>query len=88
MSGYLKNKFKHHTAINSTFVHFPMQHMADQLVMRLKSAVLEIKGDLSTIKDQFRKGVTMDSHNQLDSKLDSIICFNNLKIPGRGEEGT
>jgi hypothetical protein len=34
------------------------------------------------------KGVTMDSHNQLDSKLDTDIFLNNLKTPGRGEKTT
>jgi hypothetical protein len=62
--------------------------MADQLAMGLKSAVSKIKGDLSTVKNQIRKGVTMDSHNQLDSKLDTVICLDNLKAPGWDEKAT
>ncbi len=63
MRGYLKDKIKHHTTINSTFVHFLTQHMTDQLAMGLKSGMSKIKGDLSTIKDQIRNRATMDSHN-------------------------
>ncbi len=88
MSRYLKDKFKHNMAINRTFIHFLMQHMVDQPAMGLKSTAFEIKGDLSTVKDQIRKGLTMNSHNQLDSKLDAAICLNNLKTPGWGEKAT
>jgi hypothetical protein len=56
--------------------------------MGLKRAVSKIKGDLSTTKDQIRKGATMDSHNQLDRKLDAIICLNSLKTLGHGKKAT
>ncbi len=62
--------------------------MADPSPLGLKSTVPKIKGDLSTVKDQIRKGVTMDSHNQLDSKLDTVIYLNNLKTPGHGKKAT
>ncbi len=36
MAGYLKEKFRHHQALNSTFVQFLTWHMADQSAIASK----------------------------------------------------
>jgi hypothetical protein len=49
MSGYLKEKFRHHQALNSTFVCFLTRHIADQLAIGLKSTIDQLKKEISKL---------------------------------------
>ncbi len=78
MAGYLKEKFRHHQALNSTFIQFLTQHMADQLAIGLKPSVDHLKKEVSKFKGG-KATVSLDTFNKLDSKVSVLIRFNNLK---------
>jgi hypothetical protein len=86
VNGYLREKFHHHQAINSTFIHFLMHHMADQTLVGLKGTVDSLKGSvaeldmkLKALKMDGSKKVTQEIFNCLESKLENVISANNLK---------
>jgi hypothetical protein len=58
MTGYLKEKFCHHQGINSTFVRFLTQHMADQSALDLKSTVDALNSGVKAIKTNCAKSST------------------------------
>jgi hypothetical protein len=78
MSGYLKEKFRHHQALNSTLAHFLTWHMADQSGIGLKSTVHQLKKEISELKGG-KATVSLDAFNKLDSKVSMLIRLNNLK---------
>ncbi len=78
MSGYLKEKFRHHQALNSTFVCFLTRHMADQLAISLKLTIDQLKKEISKLKGG-KATVSLDAFNKLDSKISMLIWLNNLK---------
>jgi hypothetical protein len=78
MAGYLKEKFRHHQALNSTFVRFLTRHMADQLAIGLKMSVDHLKKEVSKLKGG-KATVSLDTFNKLDSKVSALIRLNNLK---------
>jgi hypothetical protein len=78
MAGYLKEKFRHHQALNSTFVRFLTRHMADQLAIGLKTSVDHLKKEISKLKSG-KATVSLDTFNKLDGKVSALIRLNNLK---------
>ena len=76
MTGYLKEKFRHHQAINSTFVHFLTRHMADQLALRLKSTVDALNAEVKALKTKCAKKVGETVFNKLDSKVTQLVRLN------------
>jgi hypothetical protein len=78
MAGYLKEKFRHHQALNSTFVRFLTRHMADQSAIGLKTSVDHLK-KVSELKGG-KATVSLNTFNKLDSKASVLIRLDNLKI--------
>jgi hypothetical protein len=66
MLEYLKEKFRHHQALNSMFVCFLTWHMADQLAIGLKSTVDQLKKEISKLKGG-NATVALNAFNKLDS---------------------
>ena len=78
MSAYHKDKFRHHHALNSTFVRFLTRHMADQTALGLKKEVDKLKSEIADLKGA-KTPASLDSFNKLDSRVGTIIRLNNLK---------
>ena len=78
MSAYLKDKFHHHCALNSTFVRFLTRHMADQTALGLKKEVGKLKSEVTDLK-RAKTPASLDSFNKLNGKVGTIIRLNNLK---------
>jgi hypothetical protein len=78
MAEYLKEKFRHHQALNSMLVRFLTRHMADQLAIGLKTSVDHLKKEVSELKGG-KATVSFDTFNKLDSKVSALISLNNLK---------
>ncbi len=78
MAGYLKEKFRHHQALNSTFIRFLPRYMADQSAIGLKTSVDHLKKEVSKLKGG-KATVSLDTFNKLDSKVSVLIRLNNLK---------
>ena len=62
MEGYLKDKFRLHQAINSTFICFLTRHMVDQTLAGLKGTVegfekrvTELTTEVASLYDNLRK---------------------------------
>ncbi len=86
MNGYLKGKFRHHQAINSTFVRFLTRHMADQSALGLKSTVDALNSEVKAIKTECAKKVSETVFNKLDSKVTQLIRLNNLTLNEEGQK--
>jgi len=70
MESYLKNKFRHHPAISSTFVCFLTQHMASQSSdsARISALTNQVKMLVANVKSR----VTQEQFNKLDSKVEKL----------------
>ena len=86
MDGYLREKFRRHQAINSTFIRFLTRHMADQTAIGLKTTVDNLKTAVAELEKKVKaheadgsKKVTQEMFNRLESKLENVIKVNNLK---------
>jgi hypothetical protein len=86
MDSYLREKFWRHQAINSTFIRFLTQHMADQTSVGLKATVDNLKASVAELEKKVKaqesdgsKKVTQDMFNWLESKLENIVKAKNLK---------
>ena len=95
MEGYLKDKFRLHQAINSTFIRFLTRHMADQTSAGLKGTVegfektvTDLNNKVSTLTTDCGKKVTQDMFNCLETKSNKIVDVNNLKKPPGGGDLT
>jgi hypothetical protein len=79
MEGYLKDKFRLHQAINSTFIRFLTRHMADQMSAGLKGTT-----KVASLTTTCTNKVSQDIFNRLDTKVNKIVDVNNLKKPTGG----
>ena len=86
MDGYLKEKFCHHQAINSTFIRFFTSHMADQTAVKLKAMVDSLKASVTDLEKKVKaqesdgsRKITQEMFNRLKSKLENVIAANGLK---------
>jgi hypothetical protein len=71
MESYLKNKFRHHPAISSTFVRFlTTQHMASQ--SSDSTGISALTNQVKTLVVDVKSRVTQDQFNKLDSKVDKL----------------
>lgn len=68
LEGYIRAKFRHHQAINSTFIRFLTRHMADQagaglkgIVDTLKTSVAELEKKVKNVDTDGSKKVTQES---------------------------
>jgi hypothetical protein len=78
MESYLKNKFRHHPAISSTFVQFLTQNMAAKLVEKAcdksgdVTGVASLTTQVKALAADVKSRVTLDQLNKLDSKVDKL----------------
>ncbi len=86
MDSHLREKFCRNQAINSTFICFLTQHMADKTVVSLKGTVDSLKGSVAKLEKKIKalesdlaKKITQEMFNHLENKLENIISANNLK---------
>jgi hypothetical protein len=86
MNGYLKERFRHHRAINSIFVRFLTRHMADQSALGLKPLVDSLTSNMKTLKADGAKKVGEAVFNKLDSKVTQLIGLNNLTLNEGGQK--
>jgi hypothetical protein len=86
MNGYLREKFRHHQAIDSTFVRFLTRHMADQSALGFKSTLDALNLEVKAIKTKCAKKVGETVFNKLDSKVTQLICLNNLTLNKGGQK--
>jgi hypothetical protein len=91
MEGYLKDKFRLHQAINSTFIRFLTRHMADQTSAGLKGTVegfekkiTDLTTKVASLTTTCSNKVSQDIFNRLDTKVNKIVDVNNLKKPTGG----
>jgi hypothetical protein len=91
MEGYLKDKFRLHQAINSTFIRFLTRHMADQTLAGLKGTVegfekkiTDLTSNVASLMTTCTNKVSQDIFNRLDTKANKIVDVNNLKKPTGG----
>jgi hypothetical protein len=80
MSGYLREKFRHHQALNSTFIHIFTHHMVDQSAIGLKSTMDQLKKDISEVKGA-KATVSLDAFNKLDSKVTTLFASTSSSFP-------
>ena len=70
MESYLKNKFRHHPAISSTFLCFLTQHMASQA--RNAAGLRVLTNQVKTLAANVKGRVTQEQLNKFDSKVDTL----------------
>ncbi len=78
LEAYLQDQFCHHPAINSTFMHFLMCAMADQLALGLKGKINGIAKRLSSLDGMATKAIL----NTLGTKVEKVIKAKSLKRTG------
>jgi hypothetical protein len=79
MEGYLKDRFRRHPGINSSFIRFLTHHMADQMSLGLKEAVNALTTRVKKVQETAGGKVTQEMYNRLDAKIEAIINANDLK---------
>ena len=79
MESYLKDRFRRHPGINSSFICFLMRHMADQTSLGLKEAVNALTTRVKKVKEAVGGKVTQEMYYRLDAKIEAIINANDLK---------
>ena len=87
----MKDKFRLHQAINSTFIRFLTRHMADQTLAGLKGMVegfekkiMDLTTKVASLTTTCTNKVSQDIFNRLDTKVNKIVDVNNLKKSAGG----
>ena len=73
MDSYLCKKFWRHQAINSTFIHFLTQHMADQTSVGLKTTVDNLKASVAELKKRVKAQESGGSKKIMQDSIDSRV---------------
>ena len=79
MEAYLKDRFRRHPGINSSFIRFLTRHMADQTAMGLSGTVTALTTRVKKLEDHSGSKITQEMFNKLDAKVEAIITANDLK---------
>ena len=79
MEAYLKDRFRRHPGINSSFIRFLTRHMADQTAMGLSGTVTALTTRVKKLEDHSGTKITQEMYNKLDAKVEAIITANDLK---------
>ena len=79
MEAYLKDRFRRHPGINSSFIPFLTRHMADQTAMGLSGTVTALTTRVKKLEDHSGTKITQEMYNKLDAKVEAIITANDLK---------
>ena len=79
MEAYLKDKFRKHPGINSTYMRFLTRNLADQSAMGLKGKVEAIATKVTKVEAAVAVAGMKQSVEKVDNKLEAIIKANGLK---------
>jgi hypothetical protein len=79
MEGYLRDKFKKHPGINSTYMRFLTRNLADQSAIGLKTKLETMSTKVTKVEATATAAATKTALERLDAKLELIIRANSLK---------
>ena len=79
MEGYLKDKFRKHPGINSTYMRFLTRNLADQSAIGLKTKLESLATKITKVETAVTAASTKAALEKLDGKLELIVRANNLK---------
>ena len=82
MDNYLRDKFRKHPGINSTYMRFLTRNLADQSSIGLKTKIEGLATKLTKLETTTAAASTKAALEKLDGKLELIIRANNLKRTG------
>ena len=79
MDGYMRDKFRKHPGINSTYMRFLTRNLADQSAIGLKAKLEAMATKMTKVEATATGAATKVALEKLDGKLELIIRANNLK---------
>jgi hypothetical protein len=79
MSAYLRDKFRKHPGINSTYMRFLTRNLADQSSIGLKTKLEALAAKVTKVESGLAGAATKAMVEKLDSKQELIIKANSLK---------
>ena len=82
MENYLRDKFRKHPGINSTYMRFLTRNLADQSSIGLKTKMEALMTKLAKVETAVAAASTKAALEKLDGKLELIIRSNSLKRTG------
>ncbi len=82
MEGYLRDKFRKHPGINSTYMRFLTRNLVDQSSMGLKAKLEAVSTKVTKVDTAVAAAATKVAVEKLDGKLELVIRANSLKRTG------
>ena len=82
MENYLREKFRKHPGINSTYMQFLTRNLADQSSIGLKTKMESLATKIAKLETSVTAACTKAALEKLDGKLELIIRANSLKRTG------
>ena len=82
MENYLREKFRKHPGINSTYMRFLTRNLADQSSIGLKMKMESLATKITKLETTVTAACTKAALEKLDGKLELIIWANSLKRTG------
>jgi hypothetical protein len=79
MDSYMRDKFRKHPGINSTYMRFLTRNLADQSSIGLKAKLEALSTKVTKVETSVTGASTKAALEKLDGKLELIIRANNLK---------
>ncbi len=79
MDSYLREKFRKHPGINSTYMRFLTRNLADQSAIGLKAKLEALATKVTKVETSVTAASTKVALEKLDGKLELIIRANSLK---------
>ncbi len=79
MNAYLRDKFRKHPGINTTYMRFLTRNLADQSSIGLKTKLEGLAAKVVKVESGLAGAATKAMVEKLDSKQELIIKANNLK---------
>ena len=82
MDGYLRDKFRKHPGISSTYMRFLTRNLADQSAIGLKTKMDALATKVTKLEAALATVASKAALEKLDGKLELIIRSNSLKRTG------
>lgn len=82
MESYLRDKFRKHPGINSTYMRFLTRNLADQSAIGLKTKIDALAAKITKLETTVAGAASKVALEKLDGKLELIIRANSLKRTG------
>ena len=82
MENYLREKFRKHPGINSTYMRFLTRNLADQSAIGLKAKIETLTAKITKLEATVALAGSKAALEKLDGKLELIIRANSLKRTG------